>query len=67
MDCFVASFEVGYSRLRIVLLAMTAHPQLLGLKGQRLLRIGTFMSSIFNSRTSSGTAQARFGSTLILK
>src|SRR3974390_50002 len=35
--------------------------------GQRLLRIGMFMSSIFSSRTGSSTAQATFGSTLTLK
>ena len=40
------------------------HPDRLPAKGgervdhHRLLRIGMFMSSIFNSRTSSGTAQA---------
>ena len=33
----------------------------------RLFLIGTFMSSIFSSRTGSSTAQATFGSTLTLK
>ena len=36
-------------------------------ESQRLLRIGTFMSSILSSRTGSSTAHARFGSTLTRK
>jgi len=36
-------------------------------EGQRLLRIGTDMSSILSSRTGSSTAQLTFGSTLTLK
>ena len=41
--------------------------QIAGLKHQRLTRIGTTISSGKITRTSSGTPQAKAGSTLILK